>query len=105
MAHFVTRKGNSIPELKEIYKDYHSEGLEFFAVSYDDNREDWIRAIEEEELNWPNASNLKGWDCPTALEYAVRGIPASVLISQEGLIEGRSLRGAELRNKIEELLN
>ncbi len=94
----------SIPELKQIYADYHEQGLEFFAVSYDDNRENWLNAIEEEELHWPNASNLKGWDCPTAADYAIRGIPASVLITQEGIIAARSLRGQELRDKIEELL-
>lgn len=95
----------SIPELKEIYADYHDKGLEFYAVSYDDNRDNWIMAIEEEELNWPNASNLKGWNCPTASDYAIRGIPASILITQDGTIAARSLRGQELRSKIEELLN
>jgi len=94
----------SIPELKEIYADYHDKGLEFYAVSYDNSREDWLKAIEEEELNWPNASNVVGWNCPTASDYAIRGIPASVLIDQDGIIQGRSLRGKELRDKIEELL-
>lgn len=94
----------SIPELKEIYADYHDKGLEFFAVSYDESRDNWIKAIEEEELFWPNASNLKGWNCPTAEDYAIRGIPASVLISQEGIIVARSLRGQKLRDKIEEML-
>jgi len=94
----------SIPELKEIYKNYHSKGLEILAVSYDDNSEDWIKAIEEEELNWPNASNLAGWNCPTASEYAIRGIPANVLITQDGIIAARTLYGQNLRDKIEELL-
>jgi thiol-disulfide isomerase/thioredoxin len=94
----------SIPELKEIYADYHDKGLEFLAVSYDENRDEWIKAIEEEELFWPNVSNVEGWNCPTVQEYAITGIPASVLISQDGVIVARSLRGQELRDKIEEML-
>ena len=94
----------SIPELKEIYEDYHSKGLEFLAVSYDDDREKWLGAIEDEGFEWINASNVVGWNCPTAQEYAIRGIPASVLISNDGIIQARSLRGQALRDKIEELL-
>jgi len=94
----------SIPELKQIHADYHDQGLEFYAVSYDNDRDAWLKAIDEEELNWPNASNVQGWNCPTASDYAIRGIPASVLIDQDGVIQGRSLQGKELRDKIEELL-
>ena len=94
----------SIPELKRIYEKYHSKGLEFLAVSYDDDREKWIKAIEDEGFTWINASNLVGWNCSTAQQYAVRGIPASVLITKDGIIAARSLRGQALEDKIVELL-
>ena len=94
----------SIPELKELYKEYHSRGLEFLAVSYDSDHEKWLEAIEDEGFEWINASHVVGWNCPTASDYAIRGIPASVLISKKGVIEARSLRGQALREKIEELL-
>lgn len=94
----------SIPHLKELYTQYHDKGLEIVAVSYDSERDSWIKAIDNEELEWLNGSNLQGWGCPTALQYAVRGIPATVLISSDGKIVARNLRGNALKNKIDEFL-
>jgi thiol-disulfide isomerase/thioredoxin len=94
----------SIPHLKEVYEKYHSRGFEILAVSYDSKREAWEKAIADEELTWLQGSNLKGWNCPTVSTYAVRGIPTTILISNEGKILGRSLHGKELTDVIEAYL-
>ncbi|MCK0132650.1 AhpC/TSA family protein [Flavobacteriaceae bacterium F08102] len=94
-----------IPALKEIYSTYKPHGLEMFAVSYDDSEEKWKKAIKEEDFSWINGSNLKGWGCPSASLYVVRGIPANVLITNDGTIVGKNLYGQVLKNKIEAYLN
>ncbi len=93
-----------IPSLKETYTEYHPLGLEMFAVSYDDSDAKWRKAMEEENFSWINGSNLKGWNCPSATLYAVRGIPANVLITNNGIIVGKNLFGEKLKQKIEEYL-
>ncbi|MEC3908821.1 TlpA disulfide reductase family protein [Tamlana sp. 2201CG12-4] len=93
-----------IPELKEVYNQYNDHGLEMFAVSYDDDKIKWKKAIEKENFSWINGSNLKGWNCPSASLYAVRGIPANVLITNKGIIVGKNLFGEALKSKIEEFL-
>lgn len=55
-------------------------------------------------MTWPQMSDLKGWDSEVAKAYAVKGIPATVLIDKEGKIAARDLRGTDLLRKIEELL-
>ncbi|MDO5978370.1 TlpA disulfide reductase family protein [Flavivirga spongiicola] len=93
-----------IPALKETYSKYHPQGLEMFAVSYDDDDEKWKKAIKDENFAWINGSNLKRWGCPSASLYAIRGIPANVLITNDGTIVGKNLYGEALNNKIEEFL-
>jgi len=74
-------------------------------VSLDDNRDDWIRAIETEELKWDNVSDLKRWDTPVVDLYGVDRIPFIVLIDPAGKIIEKDLYGEHLLNKLDQLLN
>lgn len=49
-------------------------------------------------------SDLKGWECEGAQLYAVRGIPATFMINQEGIIVAKDVRGEEITKKLDELL-
>ena len=55
-------------------------------------------------MTWPQMSELKFWDTPVVELYAFRGIPHTVLLDKEGTIIAKDLRGAELHNKLNELL-
>ena len=55
-------------------------------------------------ITWPQMSDLKAWDCEGAKLYAVRAIPATVLVDQEGTIIARDLRGDDVATKLAELL-
>jgi len=94
----------ALPEIKEIYNEFHPLGLEILGVSYDNDDVKWKKAIKEEDINWPNCSNLKGWNCPTVGQYAINGIPANILISTDGVIVANNLHGKKLITKIKELL-
>ena len=83
----------------------HHKGLEIVGVSLDKNKSSWLRAIEDDGLNWNHVSNLKFWQEPIALLYGVRSIPAAFVLNKDGVIVAKNLRGAQLDAKIEELLN
>ena len=93
-----------MPNVKAAYEKFHAQGFEILGVSLDDNAENWKNAIAELGMTWPQISDLKGWDCEGAATYAVRAIPATVLI-KDGKIVARDLRGEALAQKVEELLN
>lgn len=97
------RKEN--PNVVAAYKKYAPKGFTVFGVSYDDNKEKWVEAIKKDGLNWTNVSELKKWDNATTKLYAIRSIPANVLIDKEGKIIGRDLFGDALLNKLEEVFN
>ncbi len=90
------------PELVEIYNDYNSQGFEIYAVSLDRNKEQWINAIEEDNLKWTHVSDLQKPNKAADL-YGVTSIPDSFIIDQNGIVLDNKLRGKELRKKLEEL--
>ncbi len=93
-----------MPEMKELYKDYHSKGLEIVGVSLDGSLDSWKKAIKEEDLPWIHMSDLKGWLSQAGQMYAVQSIPATVLIDDEGYIIARDLGNDSLRKKLDEIL-
>lgn len=93
-----------MPSVKADYAKYHDKGLEIVGVSLDNDGNAWRKAIKDLNLQWPQVSDLKGWNCAAAQIYGVRAIPATVLI-KDGKIVARNLRGEELSRKLAELLD
>ena len=97
------RKEN--PNLVKTYKEFKPKGFEIFAVSLDENKDNWLNAIKKDNLIWYHVNDLKGSGNEATLIYGVEGIPDSFLIDENGIIIGRDLRGKELNKKLTELLN
>jgi peroxiredoxin len=95
------------PNLVKLYDTYHSKGLEIISVSLDGEtqKEAWIKAIEKDQLNWFNVSNLKSWQDPIARTYGINSIPATFILDETGTVIAERLRGAELEVKIKALLD
>ena len=64
------------------------------GVSMDDNKENWLKAIGEEGLEWPQVSDLKGFSGQIGKLYNFSGIPHCVLIGPDGTIVNRNMRGS-----------
>ena len=89
----------------KLYKKYKNQGFEIFSVSLDQDQNAWKGAIEKDGLIWPNhVSDLMGWQTPLVQSYGIQGIPHTVLLNREGNIVGVGLRGAQLEQKLIELL-
>jgi peroxiredoxin len=93
------------PNVVAAYKKYHDKGFEILGVSFDESKERWLKAIEDDGLTWSHVSDLKGWGNAVGKIYGVRSIPHSVLIDKEGVIIAKDLRGEELHEKLEEIFN
>lgn len=94
-----------VPYLIETYKAFHDKGFEIYGVSFDRAEDAWLKAIKEKELGWLHVSALKAWDNQARADYSVNSIPANFLIDcSTGQIIATSLRGEEVKAKMEELL-
>ena len=95
---------NEVPHLKKAYETFHAKGFEIYGVSLDTDLTRWENTIGEEDVNWINVAQKKGGGFdPTAL-YAVSSISANFLISPEGKIVAKNLRGEHLEAKLAEVL-
>jgi len=96
------RKDN--PELIKIYNEFKSSGFEILGVASDNNKKDWLNAVAQDKLPWPNVCDLNGNKNKAALIYGVSRYPRNYLIDKNGIIIAADLRGEALRKKLEELL-
>lgn len=92
------------PNVVRIYNEYKDKGFEILGVSLDDDRAAWLQAIEADQLEWPQVSDLKRWENAVAQQYAVTAIPHTVLIDKDGKIIAKNLRGPSLEEKLAELM-
>lgn len=93
------------PNVVALYNELHEKGLNIIGVSLDREGTKWKEAIEKDGLVWNHVSNLKFWQDPIAEMYNVKAIPATFILDENGVIIAKDLRGAELKAKVEELLN
>lgn len=86
----------SIPHLKEVYQKYNPNGLEIIAISLDNDKNAWVKAVEEEGTNiWFNIHHgftaFKPGDFETTSVYAnyyYNTIPTQILVDLNGKIIG-----------------
>lgn len=94
-----------IPYLVAAYNTYAERGFEIYGVSLDNDVEAWKEYIEKNDMHWVNVLGINSEkESPAADSYGVRSIPSNFLISPEGKIVAKNLRGDEVRKKMAELL-
>lgn len=81
-----------IPVLKNVYSAYNNRGFGVVGVSVDNARAAWLKAVEENGVEWPNVSQLQMWDSPVAEDYRVTSTPALFLLNSKGEIVDKPKR-------------
>ncbi len=83
----------AMPQLKEIYAQYHEKGLEIYGLSVNSDRELWGSFVEERQLAWVNVCDGTGGskeDSKVRQDYSLRGYPTTLLIDcQSGEVIAR----------------
>ncbi len=96
-----------IPNMKRALKAYPDD---FVIVGINMDRTDAAmeKAVEKYDINWVNVvgdeENGMGWDHPMASYYGVTAIPTAILVDREGIVVSLAARGAELEEKLQELI-
>ena len=99
------------PNVVAAYKKYkdkkfkNAKGFKIFSVSLDRDHTQWINAIKQDGLIWPDhVSDLKGWQSDAASTYGVNSIPTNFLLDADGVILAKGLRGEALDQELDKLL-
>ncbi len=96
------RKEN--PNVVKAFQTYKDRNFTIIGISLDEDRNAWIKAIQDDHLDWNQVSDLKYWDNAAAKLYGVQAIPANFLLDTSGRIIARNLRGDDLDKKLAEVL-
>ena len=90
-----------IPNIKKVYSDFKDKGLQVVGVSIDRSEKPWRKALEEEQMEY---LQLLDSENITSKLYNYNGIPFIILISPEGIILNKGLRGEIIRETISKYL-
>lgn len=102
---------SELDELKSVYAKYKDKNFTILSVSLDKDKEKWLKMIDQEQLLWPQLSDLKADQNEAARIFKVLGIPANFLVDPSGKIIGAGYResnnpGAKMLDKtLSKLLN
>ena len=92
------------PNLVAAFNKYRNKNFTVLGVSLDAEKNNWIKAIHTDNLNWTHVSDLRQFENAVAQLYHVKEIPQNILVDPSGKIVARNLRGDALEQKLSELL-
>ena len=97
----------SFPEMKKLYAEYHKKGVEILGVTNDSRKNDWLKALEEDQLPWLQVIDefpIPHTPAKVATLYAIPYLPTLMLIAPDGKIVGKAKDKHELKTWLDERL-
>ena len=91
------------PVLVELYKKYKGKKFEIYQVSIDQNRFEWVDAIDKDKLSWINVGDMKG-SVGAVNNFNVQQIPFNYLLDPDGKIIAKNVQGPALNKLLGSLL-
>ncbi|MDQ8052220.1 MAG: TlpA disulfide reductase family protein [Pedobacter sp.] len=88
------------PFLLKAYSELKDRNFQIVGVSLDDNKANWLKAVEMDKLPWTQVSDVKGFQTEVAVRFGITAIPQNVLIDPDGKVIAKDLRGEDVNKKI-----
>ena len=82
-----------IPFIRDAREKLKGKDIVFITINMDKKKTLWENEIKHENITWLCLSNLEGMDSQIAKDYNINSIPASFVVSPDGHIIERNLRG------------
>ena len=94
---------DALPELLEIYEEFHPKGFEIAGISLDKHKEDVEEVVEDRKIPWIQQFEGRRQEHRLAKRFGIGSIPEMWLIDQEGMVVDMHARRG-LKAKIQHLL-
>lgn len=91
------------PDLVKLHNQFKDRNFTIISLSVDDSRDRWLKAIEDDKLDWTHLSKLDGWG-QVSKNYGVMAIPQNFLINPDGIILNKNLTIEKLTERLDQLL-
>jgi len=93
------------PFLRKAYEQFKNKNFQIIGVSLDDKKTLWTNAIKANNFTWLEVCDLKGHQNEVVKAYGINAIPQSLLLDPQGFIIAKNLRGDDLVEKLNEIIN
>ncbi len=98
----LSRDSNAV--YRRIYKkEQKNKKFALLGISLDIDKEKWQEAIQTDTLKWEQVCDFSGWSTEPVKLFSIRGLPANILLSPSGRIEGRNLSEEAIEKKLKEI--
>ncbi|HEY8388474.1 MAG TPA: thioredoxin family protein, partial [Parasegetibacter sp.] len=77
-----------VPTMRKYYKEFKDKGVEFIAVSFDDDKIKWEDAMNSLKMEWKQGIVEGGFgaNSPVKNMFQIKSIPHIVVIGKDGKI-------------------
>ena len=82
----------NLDDMRPLYEDFHSKGLEIFAVSLDEDKTRWASTVRSQKLSWINVCDTRASESPLIGLYSVAGLPVVMFIQDGNLLSGSKIK-------------
>lgn len=91
--------------LLPVYKEFHSRGLEIFAICLDVDKTQWGNVVHGQNLPWINVNDGRGGNSPAVTQFNIGLLPTTYIICDGDLRDTKDVKGIEgLRKELGRLL-
>lgn len=91
------------PAVVNAFNRFKDKNFTILGVSLDREKDDWVKAIKDDNLTWTHVSDLQFWSSKAVELYGFESIPYNVLIDPQGKVIAEGLRGEQLQSKLQEV--
>ncbi|MEP7376106.1 MAG: TlpA disulfide reductase family protein [Chitinophagaceae bacterium] len=71
-------------KLVKIYDKFKAQGFEIYSVSVDDEKRDWVKAVEKDRITWLQVNDPRSWGAQSAVNWNIEVLPTTFLINKKG---------------------
>ncbi len=108
LVHFWASWNTASRDSNAVYRRIYKQGQKnkkfaLLGVSLDTDKDNWQEAIKTDTLKWEQVCDLSGWNAEIVKQLAIKALPANVLLSPSGRIEGKDLSEEDIEKKLKDI--
>ena len=93
-----------VPHEREIAEKYKGRPFALLGVNCNEEKSAGLKAIQNNQMSWPNWHDGASGDSPIVSRYHIRGYPTVFVIDAKGAIRHKQVLGETLDRSVEDLV-
>ncbi len=93
----------SLRQVRRLQKE-HPKDISVISIRLDASQYEGKATMERDSIAWPDICDGQIWESPAVKKLGIAFIPDNVLIDKDKNIVARTLKGSDLKQKIEDML-